>query len=321
MGREPRIHYRGAWYHCIVRGNNRRALFAHSRDREHFASLLAQGVERFAHRIHAFAFMSNHVHLLVEVADTRLSSITHNLCSRYARWFNSRHARSGHLFERRYRAGLLRSDSSVLRVMRYIHLNPVRAGLVGNPARHPWCSHGGYLGLTHHDWLTTHQLLSLFDQDLRNARRGLDQFVRADSETDEPESKVEGLEPYADGGPADSATGRIVFSPNRVEPASPDASLEEILATVSAVTKVSPSEVRSTSRQRFLSRARALAAVLVRETDGLTLTRLSRELGRDASTLCRAAIRLTARARTDDRSAELIRQCRVRLAGDRESET
>ena len=99
MARKPRIHYPGAVYHVILRGNDRQEVFCDDQDRYRFYLFLQQGVERFRHRIHAFCLMTNHIHLAVQVEATPLSRIMQSLSLRYTRWVNWRHNRSGHLFQ------------------------------------------------------------------------------------------------------------------------------------------------------------------------------------------------------------------------------
>jgi REP element-mobilizing transposase RayT len=109
MARKPRLHYPGAFYHVILRGNFRQDTFL---------------VERYRYRIHAFCLMSNHVHLAIQVGVVPLSRIMQNFCFRYTRWLNQQQERVGHLFQGRYKAVLLDADSYLLELTRYIHLNP-----------------------------------------------------------------------------------------------------------------------------------------------------------------------------------------------------
>ena len=102
MARKPRLHYTGAVYHVMVRGNGGQNIFADDEDRHRFYLFLQEGVEKFGHRIHAFCFMSNHVHLAIQVGDKPLSRIMQNLCFRYTQWVNSRQKRVGHLFQGTY---------------------------------------------------------------------------------------------------------------------------------------------------------------------------------------------------------------------------
>jgi len=129
MARKPRVHVAGGYYHVMMRGNVGSDLFFSNADYCRFLLLLQEGIERYGHRVHAFCLMTNHVHLLIQVGDTPLSRIIQNLGFRYTRYINSKRKEVGHLFQGRYKAILVDEDSYLLELARYIHLNPVRAGL------------------------------------------------------------------------------------------------------------------------------------------------------------------------------------------------
>jgi putative transposase len=128
----------GGLYHVMMRGNGGEDIFFEDDDRYHFYLFAQQGLERFGHRIHGFCCMTNHDHLVVQVGDIPLSKIIQNLSFRYTRWINQRNKRIGHLFQGRYKALLIDADSYLLELVRYIHLNPCRAGMVKDPIQYPW---------------------------------------------------------------------------------------------------------------------------------------------------------------------------------------
>ena len=138
MARKPRIHYPGACYHVMLRGNGGQDIFKDDTGHTRFLLLLQENVERFSCRIHAFCLRSNHIHLAIQVSDISLSRIMQNICSRYTRNFNRKHGVTGHLFQGRFKALLLDADNYLLELVRYIHLNPVRAAMVELPENHPW---------------------------------------------------------------------------------------------------------------------------------------------------------------------------------------
>lgn len=126
----------------IQRGNNRTAMFADPQDRCVFTEQLCVAMRRHACLIHAYVFMSNHIHLLMTPRTARgIGLLMQSLGRRYVPYFNSRHGRTGTLFEGRYRATLIESEPYLLTCYRYIELNPVRAGLVRHPAEYRWSSH------------------------------------------------------------------------------------------------------------------------------------------------------------------------------------
>lgn len=155
MARRLRLHVPGGFYHVTLRGNHRQPIFFTEADRDRLDNVVAEATGRMAAQIHAYCWMTNHVHLLVQISDAPLGKLIQRIASRYARAVQTRLDTTGHLFERRYHAILVDVDAYLTTLVRYIHLNPVRAGLVADPAEYPWSSHRVYLGLCRRDWLTT----------------------------------------------------------------------------------------------------------------------------------------------------------------------
>jgi REP element-mobilizing transposase RayT len=162
MARRGRIHYSGAVYHVMVRGNGGQDIFFDESDRIRFCDLLEEGVKRFQVRIPALCLMSNHVHLVVQVDEIPLSRLIQNVSFRYTRYRNAKERRTGHLFQGRYKAIVIDVERYLLELVRYIHLNPVRAGIVGRPEEYRWSSHRAYLGKEDWPWLSTDWILSRY---------------------------------------------------------------------------------------------------------------------------------------------------------------
>lgn len=141
MARKPRIHYPGAFYHVMLRGNDGQVIFFDDSDRCRFYLLIQEGISRFRYRVHAFCCMGNHIHLTIQVSEIPLSRIIQNLSFRYTRWINRKYGRIGHLFQGRYKAILVDADIYLAQLVRYIHLNPVRGRLVMNPEDFSWSGH------------------------------------------------------------------------------------------------------------------------------------------------------------------------------------
>lgn len=155
MARRLRLHVPGGFYHVTLRGNHRCPIFFCNSDRELFEMILAGSLGRWSARLHAYCWMTNHVHMLIQVSDTSLGRIMLRTASAYARKVQFRLQTTGHLFERRFHAVLVDTDAYLLTLLCYIHMNPVRAGLVSDPAKYPWSSHHDYLGTSTKPWLTT----------------------------------------------------------------------------------------------------------------------------------------------------------------------
>jgi putative transposase len=142
MARKPRFRIAGLPQHITQRGNNRQACFLDNMDRRRYLADLGYALQRHDVELHAWVLMSNHVHLLATPrADRALSRLMQSLGRRYVRWFNDRHERSGTLWEGRFGASLVESEAYLLACMRYIELNPVRAGMVRRPADYRWSSY------------------------------------------------------------------------------------------------------------------------------------------------------------------------------------
>lgn len=164
MARKLRIHVPHGVYHVMLRGNNKQQIFFSDADRCHLSLILQESTIRFNCRIHAFCFMGNHVHLALQISDTPLSKIMHSVAFRFARWLNNQYGRVGHLFQGRYRAILVDHDEYLLTLIRYIHLNPVKAAIVNHPHEYYWSGHRTYLGIDNFPWLTTHWVLGFLSE-------------------------------------------------------------------------------------------------------------------------------------------------------------
>lgn len=184
MARKTRVHYFGAMYHVIVRGNSGEQIFFTNNDRKYFYSLIEEGVERFNYQVHAFCLMSNHIHLALQVGDIPLSKIVQNFSFRYACRINKIFARAGHLFQGRFKAILVDTDNYLLELIRYIHLNPVRANLVTQADEYSWSSHRAYLGDISYLWLNCNLVLDRFSKNRPRALLQYEKFMQKRSKND-----------------------------------------------------------------------------------------------------------------------------------------
>ena len=147
MARLPRQVVSGYPYHVIQRGHNRLAVFVDDADRSRYLNGLYEAAELHGLAIHAYVLMDNHVHLLATPSRDDSLALTMQAVGRsYVRAFNRRHARSGTLWEGRFRSSLIEADRYLLACQRYIELNPVRAGMVEQAGDWPWSSHRHYAG-------------------------------------------------------------------------------------------------------------------------------------------------------------------------------
>ena len=149
MPRQPRLDAPGLLQHVMARGVERRELFRDDKDRNSFLDRLADILEKTQTQCYAWALIPNHFHLLIRTGPTPLSKVMRRLMTGYAVTFNKRHERSGHLFQNRYKSVVCEEDPYLLELIRYIHLNPLRARLVQDLKeldKYPWTGHSAILG-------------------------------------------------------------------------------------------------------------------------------------------------------------------------------
>jgi len=311
VARKPRVHYPTALYHVILRGNGGQEIFFSKQDHFRFYLLLQEGVERYGHRIHAFCLMDNHIHLAIQVGDIALARIIQNISFRYTRWVNWRGGRTGHLFQGRYKAVLVDADSYLLRLTSYIHLNPVRSGIVREPENYPWSGHRAYLGLETIPWLTTDWVLSMFSSNVKRARRVYGKFVeegkggghqREFGGGSEIDSRFLGDEIFID-----------KFSAQSYERWRRKMTVGEIVSCVCKQFSLKEQVLSGLGKDRRLSKVRAIAAWLVLDSGVLTLAELSKWVNRDPSTLSTSARDLERQSQTDIQLAQLMSKIKEEL--------
>jgi REP element-mobilizing transposase RayT len=158
----PREELAGAVHHVFARGNGRQAIYLDDADREQYLRILGDVVAETGWRVLAYCLMPNHVHLLVETPEPNLGVGMRRLHGDYARWFNDRHDRVGHLFQGRYGALRMQDDGQLWTTAAYIADNPVRAGLCERAEDWPWSSHAAVLASESPPWLAVDRLLHYF---------------------------------------------------------------------------------------------------------------------------------------------------------------
>jgi REP element-mobilizing transposase RayT len=181
MPRSPRFVEPGGFYHVTPRGNDGRDIFDDTDeiDRRRHLVLLERTVRKHRWTVLAYCLMTNHFHLLVQVPEQNLSVGMQELLGEYARFWNSRHGRSGHLFLNRFSCKPVLSEQHLLGTARYIDLNPVRAKIKFRPEQWIWSSYRALVGLDHAPpFLATSALLELFGPTPAKARAAYKQFVQ-----------------------------------------------------------------------------------------------------------------------------------------------
>lgn len=285
MPRRLRIHLAHGFYHVTLRGNHQRDLFVVDGDRSVLNGIVARAIEKHGVRVHAYCWMSNHLHMLIQAGTEPLAEPMRQIAAEFARAMQSRLQTTGHFFERRYHAKLVDADSYLLELVRYIHLNPVRAGLVNDPALYRWSSHHAYLGTRTESWVTTDFTLRMFSADSGRAVSAYRAFLACEH-SDEWAPPEEGMHR-----PTAREGGRATSSAQDASPANKlSGSLAGLIAEACRRFDVNPERLTSPLRDPYLTKVRAWIAHQAKVRHVATMSAVARQLGRDEATL-RQAIR------------------------------
>jgi REP element-mobilizing transposase RayT len=315
MARKPRIEFCGALYHVIARGNQRRRIFLGPDDYEDYLSRMWSYHKKFGFILYAYCLMPNHVHLLVEMGDVLLSKIMQAIQFSYTQSFNRRHRKVGHLFQGRYKAILCQKDEYLLELIRYIHLNPVRAKLVNNPKSYRWSSHRAILGLEKIARCDVDVVLRQFGGTRRSAIRNYESFVldaigagHKDAYYNVRDGRILGEEGFA---------GTILD--HEVEKGNLchyDISIREITAAVSKEWGIPPSSIISSRRERKGSFGREIVIYLARTVAGTTLRDLGRFFSKKEAAMSNRLRAIEARLEVDNHLKNRVeRVCEVIISG------
>ena len=180
MPRQARLDAPGTLHHVMIRGIEGKPIFPDNQDRKDFVTRLGDLSKQTDTRILAWSLLGNHAHLLLFSGPSGLSVFMRRLLTGYAQGFNRRHKRSGHLFQNRYKSIVCEEDAYLLELIRYIHLNPLRASLVKNLwelDRYPWSGHRVLLGREKSDWQERGYVLGQFHRKEREAIRAYRRFM------------------------------------------------------------------------------------------------------------------------------------------------
>ena len=284
MPRKLRIHVPDGFYHVTLRGNHQREIFVHDRDRKLLSIIVARALEKYDTKLHAYCWMTNHLHFLLQAGEAPLGSPMRQIAAEFARAMQKKLETTGHFFERRYHAKFVDSDSYLLWLMRYIHLNPVQAGMVRSVEQHPWTSHHVYVGGRKEPWVVTDFVLSMFGSTREAAVRAYAKFVDAEEGlTWTPEAPVNS--------PPAAAPRWLRKAPDpKPMSATRRCDLDELIAEACARFEVEGSRLAGKVYDPYLVKVRAWIAHEARLRQVASLSAVARALGRDESSL-RAAMR------------------------------
>ena len=192
MSRPLRIEYPGAWYHVMNRGRRSEKVFYDKDDYQMFVALLEETSEVWNIRISAYCLMPNHYHILLQTPDGNIARSMRHINGVYTQRFNRRHGVDGQLFRGRYKSLLVSADSYLLQLVRYIHRNPVKAGIAKVPEDFGWSSHKAYLSIAKKwNWLNKAFIYSILTKNKKEGIKRYRQFVAIDDD-DEIAAVIEG---------------------------------------------------------------------------------------------------------------------------------
>jgi len=335
MPRQARIDAPGALQHIIIRGIERRAIFKNDTDRDDFIDRLGNLLPETETACYAWAFMTNHVHLLLRTGATSISTVMRRVLTGYAVSFNRRHRRYGHLFQNRYKSILCEKDPYLKQLVGYIHLNPLRAGIVETVQAlktYPFTGHCALMGKKDILWQDTANVLALFGKTITDARKSYADYVsKCAGAGRRPELTGGGLIRSAGGWRAIRAAykagirltsdERILGSSSFVEKTLASAGedydrrmrlkasgidLEVVMDVVSAHLGVNTAELSGPSRRQQICQARALISYLAVQELRISGANVARRMNIDRSSVSRAVGRVQADSALKNMSKALL---------------
>ncbi|QKY70090.1 transposase [Lentibacillus sp. CBA3610] len=177
MARRPRKRSTNGIYHIMLRGINQQVIFEDREDRVKLLRAIGKCKVVSQFELYAYCLMDNHVHLLIKETDESVSKVIQRICTGYVLWYNDKYERNGHLFQDRFKSETVEYIPGFMRVLRYIHQNPVKAGMVRDVSDFQWTSFHEYLG--HPTLVDTEFTLQLFSPDKNKALRLFSDYMRS----------------------------------------------------------------------------------------------------------------------------------------------
>lgn len=286
MARKPRVHFAGALYHVMCRGNQGQSIFKDDQDRQRYVDLLRESQRRFGYRLYAYVLMANHVHHLTEIGQTPLSKVMQNILFRYTRYWNARYRKVGHLFQGRYKAILCERDSYLLELIRYLHLNPVRSKIVRDPGQYRWSSHRAYLEGDGKGWIAVEEVLPQWGRSPAQAVAAYRRFVQDGLKEGHREDLYDVVDQryLGDESFVKKVEERVV---DRELPHVVEIRWVEVRESVCKQFGVPPSVVLHRDRRRENARVKRVMAWVGKEVGGLSNQEMAKELGQDPAALSR----------------------------------
>ncbi|PKM53327.1 MAG: hypothetical protein CVV00_12845 [Firmicutes bacterium HGW-Firmicutes-5] len=198
MGRKPMIEYSEGVYHLIQRGNNRGFIFERKEDKEYLLELIRDFQRSMGFECYGYVIMGNHYHLIIKRYEVPIKDIMHRINNQFSRYYNQKNKRTGHVFENRYRGYHVMDDRYLLSLLRYIHQNPVCAGICQRVSDYVWSSDQFYRKNTLWELVNIDFILGIFSADRKNALKAycdfMDEKILEDERIFEGSDRVENKE-------------------------------------------------------------------------------------------------------------------------------
>jgi REP element-mobilizing transposase RayT len=308
----------------MVRGNNKATIFNDDQDRSRFLQRLGENIVEAKCSVYAWVLMSNHVHILFKSGQKGISAVMRKLLTWYAVYYNRRHKRTGHLFENRYKSILCEEDRYLLALIRYIHLNPMRAGMVKTLEdldKYPWSGHSVVMGKNERAWMDTDYVLLQFNDTKRRSRNAYRKFVAEGIPMGRSSELTGGGLIRSKGGWSNVVSARrkgqreeyderILGSGEFVNEIFQEAEKKQmrqmkirrsgktignIIQEECVKNRVSPTELQAGSRRKTVSDMRAKIARRSLDELGLPMAEIARHLGVNTSSITRTIAKLERR--------------------------
>jgi putative transposase len=180
MPRTARLDTPGLLHHVMIRGIERRKIFRDDKDRDNFIERLSLLIPETKTRCYAWVFMPNHIHLMLKSGSTGISPFMRRLLTGYAVYFNRRYKRHGQLFQNRYKSIICQEDTYLMELVRYIHLNPLRANIVkdlNELGKYPYCGHSTLMGKIKREWQDDEYVLRFFGKRTVTSRKNYRSYI------------------------------------------------------------------------------------------------------------------------------------------------
>jgi len=294
MARKKRCIVSGFCYHVMLRGNGGQDIYKDREDYVRFCLLLQYAIEKHKLHILGFCLMGNHFHLIIQPQGTDLASGMHALAFRYAQYFNKKYDRRGYLYQGRYKAILVQTGTYLRRLVRYVHLNPVRANIVHRPEGYMWSSYRAYIGNDAYTWLNTSIVFDAFGGTPCVQERMIEYTLMNDEESRAELLEIrKSLKSGAYGDPEFLEKWHPKLSWNKIQAQSAlekaNISLEDVIQAVCLQFNVTLDDIRSDKRSKTLVHARMMLACLMRELGLGSLPTLAHLISRDPTSLAKLA--------------------------------